>query len=126
MIPESAADFAARVFALIDQRDARAFAELFREGGQFRFGNAPVCVGVDAIRDFVGAFFAALESLEHRIDAVHAGAAGTWYFHVQVRYCTAAGSTDWIPALVYAEGDASGFSDYQIFCDPAPLQALLG
>ena len=118
------------VFNAVDARDAAAFADFFAPEGVFRFGNAPACVGREAIREFVERFFSALAGLEHRIEAVDAHGQGAGesrlYYHLQVMYRTAIGDTEWLPALVVADETPAGFSRYQIYSDPAPLHALLG
>lgn len=56
------------VFAAIDRKDAAAFADFFASEATFRFGNFPPVCGRAAIADSVAAFFAALHSLQHRIE----------------------------------------------------------
>ena len=60
-----------RVFAIVDTGDANSFIELLTADAQFRFGNAPVIVGHEAIRAAAAAYFAAIASSRHRV-------LGTW------------------------------------------------
>jgi ketosteroid isomerase-like protein len=117
------------VFTAVDARDAAAFADFFAPDGVFRFGNAPPCVGREAIREFVEGFFSALAGLEHRIEAVDAKGLSPGksrlYYHLHVMYRTTIGATEWLPALVVADDTPAGFARYQIYSDPAPLHALL-
>lgn len=125
-MPESPDSFLHRVFAVIDARDSPGFAAFFAAQGVFRFGNAEAAVGRGAIQEFVTGFFSALEGIEHRVEAVRSAEGGWLYVHVHVRYRAAGGATGWIPALVALRQGDGGFAEYNVYCDPAPLSALLG
>jgi ketosteroid isomerase-like protein len=71
--PKSASTFAPdhrwwrRLFEAIDAGDAKAFVAFLTPDAQFRFGNAPVVVGVDAIDEAVTGFFGAIRSSHHQL-----------------------------------------------------------
>ena len=56
-----------RVFAVIDAGDTAGFIDLLTPDAQFRFGNAPVIIGADAIRSVVAGFFKAIASSRHQL-----------------------------------------------------------
>lgn len=56
-----------QVFAAVDAGDAKRFAAVFTDDGQFRFGNTPAVVGRRAIESAVGGFFGSIRSCQHRL-----------------------------------------------------------
>ena len=51
----------------IDAKDGKAFSEFIAEDGEFRFGNADVVKGRQAIADYVNYFFTMIKGSEHKI-----------------------------------------------------------
>jgi ketosteroid isomerase-like protein len=58
------------VFKTVDAKDAAGFAACLTPDAVFRYANAPMVTGPDAIRDAVAQFFAAVHSLRHELLAV--------------------------------------------------------
>lgn len=56
-----------RLFATIDSGDAAGFVNFLTPDAEFRFGNAPVLTGSQAIRTALVGFFAAISSSQHRL-----------------------------------------------------------
>lgn len=61
------ADQTQQLFDAIDRMDADEFASFLTASARFRFGNAPVVHGREAIRETVAAFFANIRSIDHRV-----------------------------------------------------------
>lgn len=59
--------YAQTVFAAVDRRDARAFADFFAADGVFVFANSPEIRGIEAIRQGVDDFFTAVAALRHEV-----------------------------------------------------------
>lgn len=53
------------VFQAVDAKDAARFATYLTPDAIFRYANAPVVTGPDAIREAVARFFGAVEALRH-------------------------------------------------------------
>ena len=58
------------VFHAVDAKDAARFATHLTPDAIFRYANAPVVTGPDAIRQVVAQFFEAVQSLRHQLLAV--------------------------------------------------------
>ncbi|MFI5956155.1 nuclear transport factor 2 family protein [Cryptosporangium sp. NPDC051539] len=117
--------FTDRVFALVDKRDATAFAALFAPHGRFVFGNAePIC-GPAAIAEAVQAFFDGIRGLRHTIvnrwEVAPATAA-----ELSVEYHRLDGEYVTVPAVtIFDRGAGTGqITSYRIFVDLAPLFAV--
>jgi ketosteroid isomerase-like protein len=55
------------LFSAIDAKDTSGFLAFLTPDARFRFGNAPVVQGREAIGEVVGGFFASIEALEHDV-----------------------------------------------------------
>jgi ketosteroid isomerase-like protein len=109
-----------RVFAVIDARDAAGFAALLTPDAQFRFGNSPTLVGSDAIRDAVGAFFAAISSCRHRLIRTWGGPA--WVAcEGEVTYVRHDRSEITVPFADVFQLRGNLISVYRIYIDNSPL-----
>ena len=51
----------------IDAKDGKAFSDFITEDGEFRFGNAEVVKGRNAIADYVNYFFTMIKASKHKI-----------------------------------------------------------
>ncbi len=58
------------VFSAVDAKDADAFASHLTPDAIFRYANAPIVTGPDAIRGAVAQFFDAVQALRHELLAV--------------------------------------------------------
>lgn len=105
----------------VDAKDAAAFAAHFTPDGAFRYANAPVVTGREAIRDSVAQFFTAIKSLNH--DILNVWTAGDMVFlQGEVRYVRHDGShAGPFPFMnVYRMKDRQ-IAEYLIYVDISPL-----
>jgi ketosteroid isomerase-like protein len=108
------------VFAVIDARDAAAFVALLTADAQFRFGNAPMLIGSDAIRTAVSGFFAAIGSCSHRLIRTWSGP--FWVAcEGEVTYIRHDGSTITVPFANVFELRGTLIAIYRIYIDNSPL-----
>ncbi len=108
------------VFAVVDRGDANGFIELLTPDAQFRFGNAPVIVGHEAIHTAVAAFFAAIASSRHRLLDTWRGA-GTAVCEGDVTYTRHDGSVLSVPFANVFELRADKIAAYRIYIDNSSL-----
>lgn len=112
----------ADVFAAVDAGDARRFAQVFTDDGQFRFGNAPPVVGRAAVEAAVAGFFTSIRCCRHRVLRFWEGA-GSCAMDGLVTYTRLDGRELTLPfanVFVLREGR---IAEYLIFVDVAPLFA---
>jgi ketosteroid isomerase-like protein len=69
-----APEWVRQVFAAVDAGDARRFAAVFTDDGQFVFGNAPAVVGPAAVEQAVAGFFASIRGCRHQLSRFWSGA----------------------------------------------------
>src|ERR1700679_3175908 len=109
-----------RVLAVVDAGDAKDFTELLTPDAQFRFGNAPMITGREAIHAAVAAFFAAIASSRHRLLGTWSGA-GTAVCEGEVTYTRHDGSVVSVPFANVFELRDGGISAYRIYIDNSSL-----
>ena len=109
-----------RVFAVVDAGDANDFIELLTPDAHFRFGNAPVIVGHEAIHAAAAAFFAAIASSRHRLVGTWSGA-GTAGCEGEVTYTRHDGSMVSVPFANVFELRADKIAAYRIYIDNSSL-----
>ncbi|HQT46731.1 MAG: hypothetical protein B7X08_04470 [Acidocella sp. 20-63-7] len=117
--------YAQTVFAAVDRMDARAFADFFAADGVFAFANSPEIRGVEAVRQGVEDFFAAIASLRHEVEEVWR-AGETDICRLRVTYTRHDGS--WVSlscATIWLRAEEK-IVDYRIYIDLAPLFAPSG
>jgi ketosteroid isomerase-like protein len=110
------------LFAAIDAKDTPRFLSFLGEDAQFRYGNNPPAVGIDAIRAAVDGFFAAVKALSHSVDHVwgepdHVICAG------KVTYTRHDGRLISIPFCNVFAMRSGRIKDYLVYADPSPLFA---
>jgi ketosteroid isomerase-like protein len=124
VVPESASQsdraWWERVLAVVDAGDANDFIELLTPDARFRFGNAPVIVGHEAIHAAVAAFFAAIASSRHRLLGTWSGA-GTTVCEGEVTYTRHDGSVVSVPFANVFELRADKIAAYRIYIDNSSL-----
>ncbi len=115
-------DWVRRVFAAVDAGDARQFAAVFAEDGQFIFGNAPAVVGRPAVEQAVAGFFASIRGCRHALSRFCAGP-GHCAMDGTVTYLRHDGRELTVPfANVFVmRGDQ--VAEYRIFVDASALYA---
>jgi ketosteroid isomerase-like protein len=113
------------VFAVIDARDAAGFVERLTPDAQFRFGNAPVIVGHDAIHAAVAGFFGAIAASRHRLIDTWSGAS-TAVCEGEVTYTRHDGSMLTVPFANVFELRADKIAAYRIYIDNSPLFGAAG
>ncbi len=120
--PASVPDWVTELFASIDRKDAKAFANFLTENGQFRFGNQDPVRGRAAIAEAVAGFFSTIASLSHRIERVWVHTDSV-VCHGTVTYGRLDGSSVILPFADVFHLDGDLVSDYLIFMDVTPLYA---
>jgi len=109
-----------RVFAIVDARDTAGFMNLLAPDAQFRFGNAPVIIGADAIRSVVSGFFKAIASSRHQLLKTWNGPA-TAVCEGVVTYTRHDGSTLSVPFANVFELTGDKIAAYRIYIDNSSL-----
>jgi limonene-1,2-epoxide hydrolase len=109
-----------RVLAVVDAREPDDFIELLTADAQFRFGNAPVIVGHEAIHAAVAAFFSAIASCRHRLLGTWSGA-GTGVCEGEVTYTRHDGSVVSVPFANVFELSGRKIAAYRIYIDNSAL-----
>jgi ketosteroid isomerase-like protein len=89
-------DWISQAFKTIDAQDSKAFAALFDEAGEFRFGNAPGVVGPAAVEQAVAGFFGSIGGLSHRLIQTWEGK-DSWVVEGEVTYTRKNGSKLTVP-----------------------------
>ena len=112
----------ADLFASIDAKDTKRFLSFLQPDAQFRYGNNPPAVGVEAIRAAVDGFFAAVKALSHHVDHVweqpdHVICAGTVTY---TRHDARIVSMPFCNVFAMHNGKVK---DYLVYVDPSPLFA---
>jgi len=108
------------VFAVIDAGDAAGFVAFLTPDAQFRFGNAPVVVGHDAIHAAAAGFFSAIGSSRHRLLRTWNGAATT-VCEGEVTYTRHDGSVISVPFVNVFELRGEKIAAYRIYIDNSSL-----
>jgi ketosteroid isomerase-like protein len=108
------------IFAVIDAGDAAGFVALLTPDAQFRFANAPVIVGREAIRAAVAGFFAAIGSSRHRLGRTWNGAASA-VCEGEVTYTRRDGSVLSVPFANVFELRGDKIAAYRIYVDNSSL-----
>jgi ketosteroid isomerase-like protein len=114
-----------RVFAVIDAGDAAGFVDFLTPDAQFRFGNAPVVVGHEAIHAAAAAFFAAIASSRHRLLGTWNGAS-TAVGEGEVIYTRHDGSMLSVPFANVFELRGDKIAAYRIYIDNSSLFSGMG
>jgi ketosteroid isomerase-like protein len=110
------------VFEAVDAGDARRFAAVFTEDGQFIFGNAPAVVGRPAVEQAVAGFFASIRDCRHHLARFWPGA-GHCAMDGTVTYQRHDGRELTLPfANVFVLRGAQ-VAEYRVYVDLAPLFA---
>jgi limonene-1,2-epoxide hydrolase len=110
------------LFAAIDARNAREFADFLTEDARFRFGSAPAVSGRAAIIEAVAGFFESLAAVSHIITAV--SAKGDMLFcEGTTTYTRHDGKEVVVPFADVFEYEAEKIAEYRIYADLAPLYA---
>lgn len=117
-----APDWVQRVFEAVDAGDARRFAAVFTEDGQFIFGNAPAVVGRTAVEQAVAGFFASIRGCRHELrrfwpGATHCAMDGT------VTYQRHDGRELTLPFANVFVMRGEQVAEYRVYVDLAPLFA---
>lgn len=117
------AEFAAKVFALVDGTDAAGFSRLFAPQGRMRFGNGEPMTGPEEIAAGVAGFFATIKGLRHTVVREWYAGADT-IIEETVDYHRLSGDTVTVPAVTMFHVDESGLiDDFRVYFDLAPLFA---
>jgi ketosteroid isomerase-like protein len=108
------------IFAVIDAGDAAGFVAFLTPDAQFRFGNAPVVVGHEAIHAAAAAFFSAIASSRHRPLRTWNGA-GTAVCEGEVTYTRHDSSVLSVPFANVFELRGDKIAAYRIYIDNSSL-----
>jgi limonene-1,2-epoxide hydrolase len=110
------------LFAAIDARDARGFADFLTDDARFRFGSSPPVTGRRDIIEAVSAFFASLAGVNHVITAV-ATRGDMLFCEGETTYTRHDGKAVVVPFADVFEYDGDKIADYRIYADLTPLHA---
>jgi ketosteroid isomerase-like protein len=109
-----------RLFEAVDSGNAAVFSTFLTPDAQFRFANAPVVIGVQAIGAAVAEFFAAIASSRHRLlDIWSAG--GSAGCEGEVTYTRHDGSVVAFPFANVFRLRGSKIAAYRIYIDISSL-----
>jgi ketosteroid isomerase-like protein len=108
------------VFAVIDAGDAAGFVAFLTPDAEFRFGNAPVVVGHEAIHAAAAGFFSAIASSRHRLLCTWNGAT-TAVCEGEVTYTRHDGSVLSVPFANVFELRGDKIAAYRIYIDNSSL-----
>lgn len=112
-----------RVFEVVDTADGDAFAALFADDGRMTFGNGEPMEGRAAVAAGIGAFFAGIAGLRHRVLRDWVDGADT-IVELEVTYDRLDGRSVTLPAVARWHSRPDGrIDDYRVFADLAPLYA---
>jgi uncharacterized protein (TIGR02246 family) len=109
------------LFAAIDGKDARRFAERLTRDAVFVYGSQPPVRGRAAIEAAVRDFFSAFSGLEHRVAEVHAASSDLVVVEGEVTYHRQALPSVTVPFANVLRLDDGLIADYRIYIDPTPL-----
>ena len=110
------------IFADIDTFDPDRFVAHLTPDAAFRFANAPVVRGREAIRDAVAAFFGTIAGLTHHVH--HVWEQGDVSIaQTDVEYVRKDGATVIVPNADILTFDGDLARDWRIYIDLAPLYA---
>ncbi|HUK56301.1 MAG TPA: nuclear transport factor 2 family protein [Nitrospiria bacterium] len=115
-------EWARRVYAAVDAKDADGFVSHLTENAWFRYANADPVVGRPAIRAAVEGFFASIESLHHEIT-------GQWQqgddllLRFDVRYTRQDSRSVTVPAMTVFQMEGELARRVQIYVDVSPVFA---
>jgi SnoaL-like domain len=108
------------LFQKIDAKDTAGFLSFLTPGARFRFGNAALLQGRQAIGEAVGAFFASISASRHHL--LH-----TWSIddavicQGEVRYTRKDNSTLTVPFVNIFRMQGRQIDQYLIYADITPL-----
>ncbi len=108
------------LFETIDAMDTDHFLSFLADDAHFRFGNAPVVVGTEAIGRAVNSFFSSIRGTRHRLLA-------TWEHgdvvicQGEVTYTRKDAAQVTIPFVNIFKMEAEKIKRYQIYVDVTPL-----
>jgi ketosteroid isomerase-like protein len=122
MTPTVAPEWVQRVFEAVDAGDARRFAAVFTEDGQFIFGNAPAVVGRPAVEQAVAGFFTAIRGCRHELRRFWPGA-GHCAMDGTVTYLRHDGRELTLPFANVFVLRGEQVAEYRVYVDLAPLFA---
>jgi ketosteroid isomerase-like protein len=111
-----------RLFATIDSGDAAGFVKFLTPDARFRFGNAPVLIGSQAIGAALVGFFAAISSSQHRLHEFWANERSVGC-EGDVRYERLDGSAVSFPFANIFQLRGTEIASYHIYIDNSTLFA---
>jgi limonene-1,2-epoxide hydrolase len=110
------------LFAAIDARDAKGFADFLTGDAYFRFGSAPAVRGRPNIIEAVSGFFASLAAVRHELTAV-ATRGDMLFCEGETTYTRPDGKKVTVPFADVFEYEGEKIASYRIYADLAPLYA---
>jgi ketosteroid isomerase-like protein len=110
------------LFADIDSMEPDRFAAHLSEDVSFRFGNADVVRGRDAVRDVWAGFCETVDGVEHSIVEQFESGDAT-IAEADVTYTKKDGAKVTVPVVTIYRSAGELIDDYRVFIDLAPLFA---
>ena len=117
---ESLRDWVDCLFAVIDSKDAAAFADYFVGHGHFVYGSAGPIRGRQAIGDFAASFFDMLESLHHTVFDVWM-VSDRIFVELEVTYVLRDGRVYTLPEFDLLKMEGQRVRSYLVYIDPTPM-----
>lgn len=115
-------DWLNELFRKIDAKDTAGFLSFLTSDARFRFGNAPLLQGTQAIGEAVDAFFASIKASQHRL-------LDTWLIddavicQGEVSYTRIDNSRLTLPFVNIFRMQGKHIEQYLIYIDVTPLYA---
>lgn len=112
----------AEIFEAVDSQDSDRFVSFLTDDAVFRYGSQEPVRGVDAVRNYVAAFFDSLDTLSHEVTETWAGD-GSLVCTGQATYRRHDGKDVTIPFTNIFRFEGEKIREYLVYADPAPLFA---
>jgi ketosteroid isomerase-like protein len=111
-----------KYFATVDKLNVDNIIANFAEDGRFRFGNAELAVGKEAIRDALAEFFSAINAMHHENVGLWLGD-NSAVFEAEVTYTRQDGTTVTLPCVSILRFRDNFIYDFRMLMDAAPVSA---
>jgi hypothetical protein len=111
-----------KLFKSIDKQDTQAFQGHLTDDVKFRFGNAPVVEGKNAVGETVSGFFSSVKAIQHELTEFWQQQ-GVIICHGNVTYTRHDSTTLTIPFANILTLENDLIKDYLIFADTSKLYA---
>ncbi|MBY3592355.1 nuclear transport factor 2 family protein [Rhizobium bangladeshense] len=112
--------FIREMFDAVDRQDAAAFVAFLTDNVSFRFGNMPILVGREAVKEGSDAFYNCIRSLKHEYLQFFDNG-DSWIVEQTVHYVDRWGRDHSLPCVNVLRFTDGKVSDYRIYMNNSPL-----